>query len=230
MKSAFGHSLAAALVLILPALIAPALADSMTTQCEVHKDGEYKKKASGTCEFSQSGGVVVLRLANGDVRTLTPTGNANEYRSKAGDRVLREFDGGDHVYKWKHRTIKVAMGSQGGGWSSAHAGGEGGSTSTQPIHFRSGHSSGEFNDGLTPGSSTRWTLRARNGQHLDVIVSAQGQGIHYQIFNPDGTFLLEQMSPDKEYKGQLWQSGEHVIEVINRGNRNVSYTLWVGLK
>ncbi len=63
-----------------------------------------------------------------------------------------------------------------------------------------------------------------------MIVSAEGPRIYYQIFNPDGTLLLEQMSPDKEYKGQLWQRGEHVIEVINRGNRNVSYTLWVGVK
>ena len=45
----------------------------------------------------------------------------------------------------------------------------------------------------------------------------------YQIFNPDGSFLLDQMGAAQEYRGQLWQSGDHVIEVINvaTGNRIV---------
>ncbi len=55
MKSARIHLIATAVLLILPVLSAPAFSDSMTTQCEVHKDGEYKKKASGTCQISQSG-------------------------------------------------------------------------------------------------------------------------------------------------------------------------------
>ncbi len=82
--------------------------------------------------------MVVHKLANGDVRTLKPTGKANEYRSKAGDRVVREFDGGDHVYKWKHRTIKVAMGGPANGGLSANTSHGGGYTATQPIHFQGG--------------------------------------------------------------------------------------------
>jgi hypothetical protein len=33
------------------------------------------------------------------------------------------------------------------------------------------------------------------------------------------------MTSAKEYRGELWQSGDHVIEVINRGSRNTSYNV-----
>jgi len=115
--------LCAAALCLLPLGATPAMSDTMKTQCEVYKGGDLKKKSSGDCEFSQHQGVVVLKLANGDVRTLTPTGKANEYKSKAGDKVTREMDGGDQVYKWKDRTIRVSMGGGGngnqggGGWA-----------------------------------------------------------------------------------------------------------------
>ena len=73
-------------------------------------------------------------------------------------------------------------------------------------------------------------LNAKNGQNLYVRVAPRGPDIYYQIFNPDGSFLLEQMDPAKEYRGQLWQSGDHVIEVINRGNRNTSYNVIFGIE
>ena len=59
--------------------------------------------------------------------------------------------------------------------------------------------------------------------------SKGGAGISYQIFIPDGSFLLDQMSSDTEYRGQLWQSGDHVVEVINRGNSNTSYNLIISV-
>lgn len=102
---------------------------------------------------------------------------------------------------------------------------EEGFTSTQRVQFERGASSAEYNDGLTPGSSMRWVLNARDGQDLRVSVAPYGEGIYYQIFNPDGSFLLEQMTPDNLYQGQLWQSGDHVVEVMNRGNENTSYRI-----
>ncbi len=127
--------------------------------------------------------------------------------------------------------VMDAMDDGEGAMAGAYGEGEndGGYTATQEVRFAAGRSSGEFNDGLTPGSSTRWTVRARDGQFLNVIVSAEGPGVSYQIFNPDGSFLLDQVAAAQEYEGQLWQNGTHVIEVINRGNSNVSYTLWVGV-
>ncbi len=52
----------------------------------------------------------------------------------------------------------------------------------------------------------------------------------YQIFNPDGSFLLDQISSDRPYRGQLWQSGNHVIEVINRTNAVAGYDVVFGIE
>jgi hypothetical protein len=68
-------------------------------------------------------------------------------------------------------------------------------------------------------------LGARNGQFLDVRVMPEGPGISYQIFNPDGSFLLDQVDASQAYRGQLWQDGDHVVEVINRGGENTSYAV-----
>lgn len=51
----------------------------------------------------------------------------------------------------------------------------------------------------------------------------------YQIFNPDRSTLLGMMPSDREYRGQLWQTGDHVIEVINRRNGAASYNLIIGI-
>jgi hypothetical protein len=164
----------------------------------------------------------------------------SEFSQAATEVILRDagettwrciaWSSGEVVELQVQDAMDDGEGAMGGAYDQYDGGeSDGGFTATETIRFDAGRSSGEFNDGLTPGSSTRWTLRARDGQMLNVVVSAESPDIWYQIFNPDGSFLLEQMSPDKEYKGQLWQSGEHVIEVINRGRRNASYNLWVGI-
>ena len=99
----------------------------------------------------------------------------------------------------------------------------GGTTGTQPVHFAKGTTGSTYDGTLTPGSSMRYVLGARKGQFLDVAVMPDGPGISYQIFNPDGSFLLDMMAPDTPYRGQLWQSGDHVVEVINRGDAPGSY-------
>lgn len=104
-----------------------------------------------------------------------------------------------------------------------------GTTSTERVRFTPGTSSARINGGLTPGSSVRYVLGARNGQFLTINMVPFGSGIFYQIFNPEGSFLLNQVAAQAPYRGQLWQSGDHVIEVINRGNRNTSYQIAVGV-
>ena len=61
-------------------------------------------------------------------------------------------------------------------------------------------------------------------------VAPQAQPISYQIFNPDRSFLLDQMTSDREYRGELWQSGDHVVEVINRTNSMASYNVIIGIE
>lgn len=161
---------------------------------------------------------------------------SSEFSEAATLVMLR--DGGGTVWRclaYSDGTVAEISVSQaaddGGGamaGSSSHHG-SGGGTSTERVRFDRGTTGTELTGTLTPGSSTRYVVGAKNLQNLYVRVAAKGSGIYYQIFNPDKSFLLDQMTSDKEYRGQLWQSGDHVIEVINRGNRNTSYNLIIGV-
>lgn len=98
------------------------------------------------------------------------------------------------------------------------------------VQFAAGASGAELRGQLAPGDSRRYALNARNGQFLVVRVVPQGGPISYQIFNPDGSFLLDQVSSNLDYRGQLWQSGDHVVEVINRTNATTSYSVIFGIE
>ena len=104
------------------------------------------------------------------------------------------------------------------------------STSEERVRFASGTTGAEYADQLMPGASKRYVLGAQSGQNLYFRLAANGPGMSYQIFNPDGSFLLDQMTGDQEYRGQLWQSGDHVIEVINRANGAQSFNVIFGIE
>jgi hypothetical protein len=114
--------------------------------------------------------------------------------------------------------------------SGDEAGGSGEpTTTTEQVRFDAGSGGAELTGELTPGSSVRYILGAKKMQNLYVRVASRGAELSYQIFNPDGSFLLDQITSAKEYRGQLWQSGDHVIEVINRGQMNVGYNVIFGI-
>ena len=73
-------------------------------------------------------------------------------------------------------------------------------------------------------------LGANEGQFLYVRVAANGPGMTYVIYNPDGSVLLDEMSASQEYRGQLWQSGDHMVEVFNTGTRAQSYNVILGIE
>ncbi len=100
-----------------------------------------------------------------------------------------------------------------------------GPVATLPVRVRfvSGTSSAELAGVLQPGESRRYLLGARDGQFLSVRPGANGPGLFYRFFNPDRSFLLDEIGSARDCRGQLWQSGDHVVEVINRGNRAQSY-------
>jgi len=102
-------------------------------------------------------------------------------------------------------------------------------TATERVRFSAGTTGTERTGRLTPGSSVRYVLGAKKQQFLQVRVAAQGPDIDYQIFNPDGSLLLDEMTVEKPYRGQLWQSGDHVVEVINRGQSNISFNVIFGI-
>jgi hypothetical protein len=115
-----------------------------------------------------------------------------------------------------------------GGGALAGASGKAGvepPTTTERVRFGAGTTGAEHTGTLTPGSSVRYVLGAKKQQFLQVRVAAQGPDIYYQIFNPDRSLLLEEITVDKPYRGQLWQSGDHVIEVVNRGHSNTSFNV-----
>ena len=102
-----------------------------------------------------------------------------------------------------------------------------GDTQTVRVRFAPGTSGTELTGQVAPGGSVRYVIGARNGQFLYARVA--GRGLEYQVFNPNGTFLLDMIPVAQEYRGQLWQSGDHVIEVINRGNRTRSFNIIIGI-
>jgi hypothetical protein len=61
-------------------------------------------------------------------------------------------------------------------------------------------------------------------------LAANAPGLSYKIFNPDGSLLLGETNAAQEYRGQLWQSGDHKIEVKNLSNRQQSFNVIFGVR
>ncbi|WP_157960112.1 hypothetical protein [Albibacillus kandeliae] len=104
--------------------------------------------------------------------------------------------------------------------------GAGPSTSTEKVRFPAGSSSFQFPAQLPPNSTVRYVLGANKDQFLTTRVSPQGRSLEYRILNPDGSALLDAISTNQEYRGQLWQSGEHIVEVINRSDQTVPFEIF----
>ncbi|MCA0930694.1 hypothetical protein [Ruegeria profundi] len=160
---------------------------------------------SGTIEsseFSEAGTLVMLRDAGG---TLW--------------RCIAFKDG-----SIGEMSVVEAMDDGGGAMAGA------GSTGSQRVKFDAGSTGAELVGQLAPGASRQYLLGAKNEQFLYVRVAPQNGSLDYVIRNPDGSELLGLMSADNEYRGQLWQSGDHVVEVINRSNSSVDYNVIFGIE
>ena len=101
---------------------------------------------------------------------------------------------------------------------------------TQRVQFAAGTSGAAMSGTLNPNTSVSYVLGAADGQFLRVTVSSLGGALDYKIFNPDGTELLGLMSSDTPYQGQLWQTGDHVVEVTNAGAQPVSFDIGIGIE
>jgi hypothetical protein len=121
---------------------------------------------------------------------------------------------------------QVSSGTSGGGSGSPGMG----QTDTVRVQFAAGSTGTEISDNLPPGASRRYVLGAGDGQFMYVRVAPWNGSLEYQIFNPDNTFLLDLIPARQEYRGQLWQSGDHVVEVVNRTNQTVSYNVIFGIQ
>lgn len=99
-----------------------------------------------------------------------------------------------------------------------------GQTTTVVVRFPAGSTGTEYREQLAPNATRRYVLNARSGQFLTFRLSSGDPGMSWRILNPDST-LLDRQPAARNYRGQLWQSGDHVIEVINATGRSQAYTV-----
>ncbi|WP_171237973.1 MULTISPECIES: hypothetical protein [unclassified Ruegeria] len=140
----------------------------------------------------------------------------------AGNTVWRCLVSNDGVVA----ELTVAQAADDGGGAMAGASGSG----TERVSFASGTSGAELTGSLLPQESRRYVLGARDGQFFYFRLAANGPGMTYVIYNPDGSVLLDEMSADQEYRGQLWQSGDHVVQVYNTSNGAQSFNVIFGIE
>jgi len=85
-------------------------ADTAEAMCEVRKDGDKKKNASGPCDFSQRQGYVSINLRNGDNFELRPGEKPNHFKDQKGNKVVRTVTGANtQEYKWDGKKIVVTF-------------------------------------------------------------------------------------------------------------------------
>ncbi|MGE5289489.1 MAG: hypothetical protein ACM3ML_20280 [Micromonosporaceae bacterium] len=109
-----------------------ASADTAFASCEVRKDGDTRKGASGPCTFSQRQGYIDLELKNGNRYSLSPSGRDGQYRDQKGNRVTRTITGGStEEFKWEGGT-KILLTFAGSSGSAPPASG-GTSSDTPPA-------------------------------------------------------------------------------------------------
>lgn len=161
-------------------------------------------------EFSQAATMVRLRDANG-----------NTYECLVWS--------GPEIADFRQVSGEGAMADDGGG-AMAGASGPPVVSGTERVQFTAGTSGAALSGTLSPNTSVRYVLGAASGQVLRVDVSSREGALDYSILNPDGSFLLDPISSEKPYQGELWQSGDHVVEVINRSTGQASFDMGVGIE
>jgi hypothetical protein len=97
------------------------------------------------------------------------------------------------------------------------------------VRFAPGTSGTEESGTLSPGTTVRYVLGAQNGQMLEVSFLGTDPNIDYRILMPNGHVLLDEVKATLPYQGSLYMSGDHVVEVINRGSGSAVYRIYIGI-
>ena len=126
--------------------------------------------------------------------------------------------------------LSVSQAADDGQGAMAGAGGVPVVSGTQRVQFAAGTSGAATSGTLNPNTSVGYVLGAAEGQFMRVDVGSHGGALDYKIFNPDGSLLLDLISSDTPYQGQLWQSGDHVVEVVNAGAQPVTFDIGIGIE
>ncbi|WP_170482829.1 hypothetical protein [Ruegeria arenilitoris] len=126
--------------------------------------------------------------------------------------------------------LSVAQAADDGQGAMAGSGGIPVVSGTQRVQFAAGTSGAAMSGTLNPNISVSYVLGAADGQFMRVDVGSHGGALDYKIFNPDGSLLLDLISSDTPYRGQLWQSGDHVVEILNAGAKPVTFDIGIGIE
>ena len=161
-------------------------------------------------EFSEAAIMVRLRDANGGVyECLVWSGpEIADFRQVSGEGTMADDGGGAMAGA---SAAPVVSGSQ-------------------RVQFAAGTSGAAMSGTLNPNSSVSYVLGAADGQFMRIDVGSRGGALDYKIFNPDGSLLLDLNSSDTPYQGQLWQSGDHVVEIVNSGAQPVTVDIGIGIE
>ena len=95
----------------------------------------------------------------------------------------------------------------------------------EQVRFDPGTSSTVLTRTLEPGGAFQFLLDARQGQSLHVRVSPHSGDMYYVIRNPDGSVLNAGTDAATEYRGKLAQSGNQVVEVVNKTSETLTYDI-----
>jgi len=179
-------------------------------------------------DISDAGNACIDALMSSGKATAPGGEVLSDEFSEAGSLVMLK-DGGGQVWKciaYKDGSIGELSMVDGGSSvqnSAPNVSGE------RRVEFDAGASGTVMSATLAPGAVVSYVLGAKNGQFLNVDVNSYGGALDYQIFNPDGSRLLDLISSDTPYQGQLWQSGDHVIDVVNSGAQPVTFDIGIGI-
>lgn len=100
----------------------------------------------------------------------------------------------------------------------------------EQVQFEPGTSSATLTRTMEPGGAFQFVLGAQAEQFLSVDLTPQGGDMYYTIRNPDGSILLDGTDAGTEYNGQLWQSGDHIVEVVSQSSDELTYDIFFEIK
>lgn len=87
------------------------------------------------------------------------------------------------------------------------------------VQFAPGTSGARYGNRLGSGDAVTYILNARNGQFLTVDLVGDTEFLDYIISVPSGDILDQASQSSFRYYGQLYQSGDHRVEVFYNGDQ-----------
>ena len=150
--------------------------------------------------------------------------------SEAGTLVML-LDGGGTVWRciaYRDGTVGDFAADEGADPDALRAAGQ--MPEPERISFDAGTTGAEIVREASAGEALQFVLGARAEQFLYVRLAPQNGRMYYIIRNPDGSILLDGTDSATEYRGQLWQTGDHMVEVVSQESAPVTFNLIVGIE